>query len=144
MFTKTRIAIVALTVTGFALSAAGPANAIPSDHDTTAEVPVSERTIGHDNGPIGTKSCTVETTGPDGKKTIATYPPGSKLTVNGKTYECQDGTWVLTTPIDWIDPDAGYVYEADDAYLEDAVTLVFVNPHGDYSYSNDGGHSAAP
>ena len=143
MFTRTRIAIVTLAATGFALSAAGPANAIPSDYVAPGEYqPVTEKTVIHQ--PVGKKSCTVETTGPDGKKTTTSYPPGSTITINGKTYECQDGTWMPTAPIGWINPAGDNVYEAADAYLDSDATLVVVNQYENLSYSNDDSYYAAP
>jgi hypothetical protein len=138
---RTRIAIATLAVTGLALTAAGPASAVPRVSEPAYDAQTTERTL---DQPVGTKSCTIEVTGPDGKKTTLTYPPGTKIKMNGREYECQDGTWMPTDPVGSVDPTGGYVFEADGADLEQVGTRLYVNLRVDHSYSNDGGYHAEP
>jgi hypothetical protein len=114
MFTKTRIAIATLAVTGLALTAASPASAISRDYVIGEDAPTTGRIV--DQPPVGTKGCPLEITGPDGKKTTITYPPGTKIKINGRSYECQDGEWVLADPIDSTGAAGSYVYSTDGGY----------------------------
>jgi hypothetical protein len=140
MLPGTRTAIATLAVTSLALTAASPACAIYRDHVTAGEAPTTDRVL---DQPVGTKSCTIEITGADGTKTTVSYPPGSKIKLNGREYECQDGSWVPTAPMDSVNSGGDYVYEAVLAYPERDGTLVGVNLRADYA-SNDGAYYAEP
>ena len=111
------------TVTSLALTAAGPASALPRDLGPGDGASTIERIV--EQPPIGTKSCTIEVTGPDGKKTTLTYPPGSKIKISGREYECQDGRWERSDPVtDLVGTAGDHVFEADVAWADWSGSLV--------------------
>jgi hypothetical protein len=131
MLTRTPITIAALAVTSLALTVAGPASAISRDLGPGGELPTIERTV--DYPPVGTKWCTIEVTGVDGKKTTISVPPGSKMKINGKEYECQDGRWEGTAPMDFVGTAGDYVFEADRAWADWEGSIVEVDLQAELS-----------
>jgi hypothetical protein len=140
------VALAALGVASLALIAASPANAIYRSAETTSdEAPVIERSVNSDdNSPK--QGCTLDVKAPDGSvQSSIKYPHGASFSAKnaqtGKThtFTCNNGTWVET--VSSTGPaGGGYIYEADNAYVDGSATLVFVNPHVEYTPSTDGAY----
>jgi hypothetical protein len=141
--------LAALGVTSLALVAASPANAIYRDYESYDQPPVTERAVERETPeppPVdknGKKSCPggFDSWSPHG--TVATlWYTNSKGDVVMTTLRCNDGRWEVVS----VQAPEGdnYKYQADEGWLEESGTLVLVNPHEEYSYSNEGGSYAAP
>jgi hypothetical protein len=108
----TKRSLIALAVTGAALTAAVPANA------TQNTTPVDEN---------GKKSCEYAKFGGG----TGYYPHGTKITVTlpsggSKTVECKDGTWEVAKTA--VRP-GGLRYTATDLYVAPSGKLVIKNQH---------------
>lgn len=139
--------LAALGVTSLALVAASPASAISRSYEPTdgdAPTPTT-RTVYQTNEtpPVdenGKKSCAFKKW--DGG--TGYYPHGTTITVTlpdgaSKTMKCDDGDWVVA-----FQQSGGYLYEADEAYVDESRTLVLVNGDEDPTYSATGSFYAQP